>query len=61
MEPMKILMWALCIGAAWIVFANVTGAGDWFGGNRARKVNELEERVHKLELRIGELEKQKTA
>ena len=51
-------MWAVCLGVAWLIFASLTGADEWlrscFG---AKKKNDLEDRVKKLEKRLDDLEK----
>jgi len=58
MEPKEVILWALCLGLAWLLFASVTGADEWlkslFGTS---KTKELEERVKKVEARLEELEK----
>jgi hypothetical protein len=62
MEPMVVIMWAVCLGLGWIMFASITGADEWLrsrlGTSRTR---ELEERLNKLESRFKELEKHKAA
>ena len=56
MEPTSIIMWAVCLGVAWLIFNGLTGADEWlkslFGKS---KVSDLEARVAKLEKRIDEL------
>jgi len=58
MEPTRIIMWAVCIGVAWLLFASLTGADEWlkslFGKSKMR---DLEDRVEKLEKRLDELSK----
>jgi hypothetical protein len=62
MEPMKVIMWAMCLALAWLLFASVTGADEWLKSLLgASKTKELETRVAKLEGRLEELEKQKQA
>lgn len=60
MNPSSVIVWALCLGVAWLIFASLTGADEWlrsvFGTS---KTGALEERVKKLEARLEELEKQK--
>ena len=60
MEPMKVVVWAMCLGLAWLVFASMTGADEWLRSLLGTsKSKALEERVSKLENRIQELERQK--
>ncbi len=58
MEPSKIIVWALCLGVAWLIFASLTGADDWlkslFGKKHPR---DLEERIEELERRLDEMSK----
>jgi hypothetical protein len=57
MDPSNLIMWAVCIGVAWVILASLTGMDEWlralFGKS---KVSELEKRVGKLERRLEELE-----
>lgn len=58
MDPSNIIVWAVCIGMAWLLFASLTGADEWlkslFGKSKMRT---LEARVEKLEKRLDELVK----
>jgi sensor domain CHASE-containing protein len=58
MEPSSLIVWAVCIGVAWLIFISMTGADEWlkslFGKNTA---HDLEKRVEKLEKRLDELSK----
>jgi sensor domain CHASE-containing protein len=58
MDPSNIIMWAVCIGVAWLIFASLTGADEWlrsqFGNSKSR---DLQERVERLEKRLDELSK----
>jgi len=60
MEPMKVVVWAMCFGLAWLVFASLTGADEWlrslFGTSKSKA---LEEKISTLESRIEEPEKQR--
>ena len=59
MEPMIVIVWALCLGVAWIVFAGMTGADEWLKSLLGTsKAKELEERVSKPESRLEEMERQ---
>ena len=29
MDPSNVIMWALCLGVAWLIFASLTGADEW--------------------------------
>ena len=58
MEPTIVIVWAICVGLAWLVFASITGADEWLRSLLGTsKTKELEERVKKLESRLEELEK----
>lgn len=56
--PSSIIMWAVCLAVAWLVFASLTGADDWlkalFGKSNP---GDLEDRVEKLEKRLDEISK----
>jgi hypothetical protein len=58
MAPTGVILWAVCLGVAWLMFASLTGADEWLksllGTSKSR---DLEERVKKLEGRLEELEK----
>ena len=58
MEPTNIIMWAACIGVAWLLFASLTDADEWlksqFGKSSTR---DLQARVEALEKRLDELAK----
>jgi len=61
MQPSSLIIWALCGGVAWLVFAGITGADDWlksrFGTAKSsdleRRLEELEKRLEALEPKIG--------
>jgi hypothetical protein len=59
MQPTEIIMWAVCVGVAWLIFASLTGADEWlkslFGKS---KVSDLERRVAMLEQRLAKLPRQ---
>ncbi len=59
MEPTQLILWAVCLGVAWIVLTSLTGADKWlkllFGKS---KLSDLESRVERLEKRVAETEKQ---
>ncbi len=61
MNPPELIIWAMCLGMAWLVFASMTGVDEWF---RSRiglsKTSELEERINILEERVAQLEKTKS-
>jgi hypothetical protein len=62
MEPMELIMWAMCLGLGWLLFASMTGADEWLKSLLGTsKSKELEARVAKLENRLEELEKHKAA
>ena len=56
MDPSNIIIWAVYVGLAWLLFASITGADDWlkslFGKSKTRN---LEARVTKLEKRLEEI------
>ncbi len=56
MDPSSIVMWAVCLGVAWLIFVSLTGADEGlkslFGKSKLR---DLEQRVEKLEKRLDEL------
>lgn len=58
MEPSRLIVWALCIGVAWLIFASLTGVDDWlkslFGKSNS---HDLEERIEKLEKLVEEMSK----
>lgn len=60
MNPSELIIWAIFLGIAWLVFSSITGIDEWF---RSRiglsKTKELEERLKNLEARLELLEKQK--
>jgi hypothetical protein len=58
MDPSNIIVWAVCLGVAWLVFASITGADDWLKSLFGKtKLHELEDRVEKLGKRMDELSK----
>jgi len=62
MEPTRVIVWAICIGIGWLVFASMTGADEWLRSLLGTsKTKALEERIGKLESRLEELEKRKAA
>jgi sensor domain CHASE-containing protein len=58
MDPSKLIVWALCIGVAWLILASLTGVDDWlkslFGKTNS---HDLEQRIQELEKRVNELSK----
>ena len=58
MDPSNMIMWAVCLGMAWLIFAGITGADDWlkslFGKN---KHQDLEDRIATLERRLDALDR----
>ena len=56
MDPSNIIVWAVCLGIGWMLFASFTGANEGlkslFGKSKLR---DLEQRVEKLEKRLDEL------
>jgi len=58
MEPSRLIVWALCIGVAWLILASCTGADEWLESLFGRKSRrELEKKIEELEKRLNELEK----
>ena len=59
MEPSSLIVWALCIGVAWLILISLTGLDDWLKSvfGRKSKSDDLEARVGKLEKRLDELSK----
>ena len=59
MEPSSLIVWALCIGVAWLILISLTGLDDWLKSLFGRKIkaDDLEARVDKLEKRLDELSK----
>ena len=65
MDPSNIIVWALCLGVAWLVFAGITGADDWLKSLFSKgepqdskdRADELDERVDDLENRVVKMEK----
>jgi len=55
MDPTNIIMWAVCIGVAWLLFASLTGADEWLKSLLGKSnTRDLEDRVEKLEKRLDE-------
>ena len=58
MDPSNVIVWAVCLGVAWLVFASLTGADDWLKSLVGKsKPRDLEARVEELEKRLAELSK----
>ncbi len=58
MDPTTLIIWAVCLGVAWLIFASFTGADEWLRSRfGTSKLGELEDKVRKLEKRLSELEK----
>jgi sensor domain CHASE-containing protein len=56
MDPSNLIMWAVCLGVAWLVFASITGADDWLKSLIGKsKRQDLEDKVAKLEKRLDDL------
>jgi sensor domain CHASE-containing protein len=57
MDPSNIIVWALCLGVAWLVFASMTGADDWLKSLFSKgEKQDLEDRVVAAEERADDLE-----
>ena len=58
MDPVDVIIWAVCIGVGWLIFSSLTGADDWLR-SRFGKANtrDLEKRVAALEKRLDEIDK----
>ena len=58
MDPKSVMIWAVCLAVAWLLFASLTGADEWlrslFGTSNSA---DLEARVSQLETRLQALEK----
>ena len=58
MNPSSLILWAVCLGVAWWVFASMTGADDWLKSLVGKSnVRDLEDKVARLEKRWDDLEK----
>ncbi len=58
MDPTDIILWAFCIGLAWLLLSSLTGVDEWLKSLVGKKtVGGLESRVEKLEKRLDDLEK----
>jgi hypothetical protein len=58
MKPTDLILWAIFVSLAWIVFASFTGADDWFKSLFGKsKTSDLEKRVAELETRLDAIEK----
>lgn len=58
MDPSNLIVWAVCLGVAWLVFASITGADDWLKSLIGKsKREDLEAKVAKLEKRLDDLDK----
>jgi sensor domain CHASE-containing protein len=58
MDPSNLIIWAVFLGVALLVFASVTGADDWFKSLVGKsKRQDLEDKVAKLEKRLDDLDK----
>ncbi len=59
MEPTQLILWAICLGVAWIILRSLTGADEGlkslFGKSKLR---DLEDRVRKLEKSLAEKDNQ---
>jgi hypothetical protein len=57
MNPTDLLLWGICAGLGWLLFASVTGADEWikslFGNSQLSK---LDQRINELETRLNSLE-----
>lgn len=58
MDPSNLIMWAVCIGVAWLILSSLTGVDEWlkslFGKS---KLSDLEQRVEELGKRLDEFGK----
>jgi hypothetical protein len=62
MDPSSLILWAVCLGVAWLVFASITGADDWLKSLIGKsKRQDLEDRVARLEKRLDDLDKKNVA
>ena len=60
MNPSNLIIWAIFLGLAWLMFASLTGGDEWLRARLGKsKTNELDERVRKLESRLEQLERQR--
>jgi hypothetical protein len=60
MDPITLIIWAVCLGFAWLLFASITGVDEWLKNLLGKsKTAALEQRVRSLESRLEALEKQK--
>lgn len=60
MQPTELVLWAVCLGLAWIFVSSMTGLGEWLKTRFGKsKLNELENRLQQMEKRLEALEKQK--
>jgi hypothetical protein len=58
MEPSRLIVWAVCIGIAWLIFASLTGADDWLKSLVGKSnSHDLEQRIQVLEKRVEEMSK----
>jgi hypothetical protein len=58
MDPSNLIVWAVCLGVAWLVFASITGADDWLKSLIGKsKREDLEAKVAKLEKHLDDLDK----
>lgn len=58
MDPTNLIMWAACVGVAWLIFASMTGADESLKSLFGRsKLSDLEQRVNDMEKRLEALEK----
>ncbi len=59
MDPTQLILWAVCLGVAWIILSSLTGADEWLKLLLGKsKLRDLESRVERLEKRLAETEKQ---
>jgi uncharacterized membrane protein YciS (DUF1049 family) len=58
MNPFELILWAVGMGLAWLIFASLTGADEWLKSLFGRsQVSRLERRIEKLERRLDDLGK----
>ncbi len=45
MDPSSLIMWAVCIGVAWVILASLTGMDEWlkalFGKSKLGELEKL--------------------
>lgn len=59
-NPFELVIWAIAVGLAWLMFAGITGIDDWLKKTLRRKDSaaELAAKIEALERRLAQLEGQ---